>query len=51
MLGEYQVPMVRAVWLVKITLAYYVATSEAKMKKRQLPDSSQEWTSTLTCFR
>ena len=50
MLSEYQVPMVRAVWLVKMTSAYSVAISEAKMKKRQLPDSSQEWTSTLTRF-
>ena len=41
MLSEYQVPMVRAIWLIKMTAAYTVAISEAKMKKRQLPDSSQ----------
>lgn len=40
-LSEYQVPMVRAIWLIKMTSAYSVAISEAKMKKRQVPDSSQ----------
>lgn len=33
--------MSRAVWLIKMTSAYSVAISEAKMKKRQVPDSSQ----------
>ena len=33
--------MVRAIWLIKMTSAYSVAISEAKMKKRQVPDSSQ----------
>lgn len=33
--------MIRAVWLIKMTSAYSVAISEAKMKKRQVPDSSQ----------
>lgn len=42
-LSEYQVPMVRAIWLIKMTSAYSVAISEAKMKKRQVPDSSQGW--------
>lgn len=50
MLSEYQVPMVRAIWLVKMTSAYMVAISEAKVKKRQQPDSSQEWTVTLVRF-
>lgn len=40
-LSEYQVPMSRAIWLIKMTSAYSVAISEAKMKKRQVPDSSQ----------
>ena len=47
MLSEYQVPMVRAIWLIKMTAAYTVAISEAKMKKRQLPDSSQ---GVIFCF-
>lgn len=33
--------MSRAIWLIKMTSAYSVAISEAKMKKRQVPDSSQ----------
>lgn len=40
-LSEYQVPMSRAIWLIKMTSAYSMAISEAKMKKRQVPDSSQ----------
>lgn len=40
-LSEYQVPMTRALWLIKMTSAYSMAISEAKMKKRQVPDSSQ----------
>lgn len=30
--------MVRAMWLIKMTGAYYSAISEAKIKKRQPPD-------------
>nr|KAF6478099.1 mediator complex subunit 12L [Molossus molossus] len=37
-LARYSVPMVRAVWLIKMTCAYYSAISEAKIKKRQAPD-------------
>ena len=32
--------MSRAIWLIKMT-SYSVAISEAKMKKPQVPDSSQ----------
>ena len=42
-LSEYQVPTLRAIWLLKMNSAYSVAISEAKMKKRQVPDSSQGW--------
>ncbi|GAB6019774.1 hypothetical protein CHUAL_001322 [Chamberlinius hualienensis] len=49
-LFEYAVPMIRAAWFIKMTSAYTVAISEAKMKKRQLTDPSQEWTQTLTRF-
>lgn len=38
MLCEYQVPMLRAAWFIKLSSAYTVAVSEAKIKKRQLPD-------------
>lgn len=31
----------RAAWFVKLSSAYTVAVSEAKMKKRQLPDPTQ----------
>ena len=38
-LCEYQVPMMRATWFIKLNYAYTVAAaSEAKNKKRQLPD-------------
>ena len=41
MLCEYQVPMLRAAWFIKLSYAYTVAVSEVKIKKRQLPDPSQ----------
>lgn len=37
-LTEYQVAMPRAAWFIKLSSAYTVAVSEAKIKKRQLPD-------------
>ncbi|PNF33035.1 hypothetical protein B7P43_G16367 [Cryptotermes secundus] len=50
MLCEYQVPMLRAAWFIKLSYAYTVAVSEVKIKKRQLSDPSQEWTATLIKF-
>lgn len=41
LLCEFQVPMMRAAWFIKLSSAYTVAISEAKIKKRQLPDPSQ----------
>lgn len=38
LLCEYQVPMLRAAWFIKLSSAYTVAVSEAKIKKRQMPD-------------
>lgn len=38
MLCEYQVPVLRAAWFIKLSSAYTVAVSEAKIKKRQMPD-------------
>ncbi|KAI8498739.1 Mediator of RNA polymerase II transcription subunit 12-like protein, partial [Branchiostoma belcheri] len=49
-LCEYSVPLLRATWFVKMTSAYYVAISEAKIKKRQMNDPSQEWTQAMTRF-
>uniref|UniRef100_A0A2R5LGN9 Putative thyroid hormone receptor-associated protein complex subunit n=1 Tax=Ornithodoros turicata TaxID=34597 RepID=A0A2R5LGN9_9ACAR len=49
-LFEFSVPMLRAAWFIKMTSIYSVAISEAKMKKRQLPDPSQEWTQALCKF-
>ncbi|XP_071052506.1 mediator of RNA polymerase II transcription subunit 12 isoform X3 [Onthophagus taurus] len=49
-LCEYQVPMMRAAWFIKLSSAYTVAVTEAKMKKRQLPDPTTEWTGTLLKF-
>uniref|UniRef100_A0AAR5PM52 Mediator complex subunit Med12 domain-containing protein n=1 Tax=Dendroctonus ponderosae TaxID=77166 RepID=A0AAR5PM52_DENPD len=49
-LTEYQVPMMRAAWFIKLSSAYTVAVSEAKIKKRQMSDPTTEWTSTLLKF-
>ncbi|XP_045454352.1 mediator of RNA polymerase II transcription subunit 12-like [Melitaea cinxia] len=49
-LTEYQVAMPRAAWFIKLSSAYTVAVSEAKIKKRQLPDPTTEWTTTLIKF-
>lgn len=39
LLCEYQVPMMRAAWFIKLSSAYTAYTvSEAKNKKRQMPD-------------
>lgn len=39
LLCEYNVPLIRATWFIKLSSAYTVAVSEAKIKsKRQLPD-------------
>ncbi|CAG7719777.1 unnamed protein product [Allacma fusca] len=46
-LAEHNVPMVRAAWFLKMTASYNSAISEAKTKKRQMPDPSQEWTISL----
>ncbi|XP_046669089.1 mediator of RNA polymerase II transcription subunit 12 isoform X4 [Homalodisca vitripennis] len=50
LLCEYQVPLMRAAWFIKLSSAYTVAISEAKIKKRQMPDPTQEWTGTLLKF-
>lgn len=50
MLSENQVSMQRATWFIKLSSAYTVAVSEAKTKKRQMPDPAAEWTATLTKF-
>jgi len=51
-LYEYQVPMFKAEWFLKMSCAYQIALSESnnKSKKRQLPDPSQEWTNALCRF-
>jgi mediator of RNA polymerase II transcription subunit 12 len=50
MLCENQVSMQRASWFIKLSSAYTVAVSEAKIKKRQMPDPATEWTGTLIKF-
>ncbi|CAH0557477.1 unnamed protein product [Brassicogethes aeneus] len=50
MLCENQVPMIRAAWFIKLSSAYTVAVSEAKIKKRQMTDPTTEWTGTLLKF-
>lgn len=51
MLCEYQVPMLRAAWFIKLSSAYTVAVSEAKIKKRQLPDPTTGEIHVLSSFR
>ena len=41
LLCEHNVPLMRAAWFLKLSSAYTVAVSEAKIKKRQLPDPTQ----------
>ncbi|XP_055373234.1 mediator of RNA polymerase II transcription subunit 12 [Condylostylus longicornis] len=50
MLCENQVSMQRATWFIKLSSAYTVAVSEAKIKKRQIPDPTTEWTGTLVKY-
>lgn len=38
---EYQVPVLRATLFIKLSSAYTIAVSEAKAKKRTLPDPTQ----------
>lgn len=40
-LCDYQVPVLRATWFIKLSSAHTVAISEQKGKKRQLPDPTQ----------
>jgi len=40
-LAEHQVPLARATWFIRMTASYNSAISEAKTKKRLLPDPSQ----------
>jgi len=50
MLCENQVTLQRAAWFIKLSSAYTVAVSEAKIKKRQMPDPATEWTGTMIKF-
>lgn len=50
MLCENQVTMQRAAWFIKLSSAYTIAQSEAKIKKRQMPDPATEWTGTIIKF-
>lgn len=42
--------MQKAAWFIKLSSAYTVAVSEAKIKKRQMPDPATEWTGTIIKF-
>lgn len=50
MLCDNQVTMQRASWFIKLSSAYTTAVSEAKIKKRQIPDPATEWSGTLIKF-
>lgn len=41
LLCEYQVPVLRATWFIKLSSAYTVAVTEQKVKKRQSFDPTQ----------
>ncbi|XP_052783955.1 mediator of RNA polymerase II transcription subunit 12-like protein isoform X1 [Mya arenaria] len=49
-LCEFNVPMVKASWFIKMTAAYYLNMQENKPKKRQTVDQSLEWTIGLTKY-
>lgn len=51
-LYEFNVPMIKAEWFIKLSSAHQMAMSESnnKSKKRQMPDPSQEWTACLCKF-
>lgn len=49
-LCENQVSMQKSAWFIKLSSAYTVAVSEAKIKKRQMPDPATEWTGTIIKF-
>lgn len=49
-LSDNQVSMQKAAWFIKLSSAYTVAVSEAKIKKRQMPDPATEWTGTIIKF-
>lgn len=46
-LCEHQVSMRKAMWFIKLSAAYTTAVTEQKIKKRQVPDPSIEWTATV----
>ncbi|CAG2169792.1 unnamed protein product, partial [Oppiella nova] len=51
-LYEFKIPMFKAEWFVKMSAAHHLAISESnnKKSKRQLPDTSVEWTQALCKF-
>lgn len=49
-LCDNQVSMQKAAWFIKLSSAYTTAVSEAKIKKRQMPDPATEWTGTIIKF-
>lgn len=49
-LCDNQVSMQKAAWFIKLSSAYTAAVSEAKIKKRMMPDPTTEWTGTIVKF-
>nr|XP_033799825.1 mediator of RNA polymerase II transcription subunit 12 [Geotrypetes seraphini] len=49
-LAKYNVPVMRAAWLIKMTCAYYAAITETKVKKRHVIDPFIEWTQIITKY-
>lgn len=49
-LCDNHVSMQKAAWFIKLSSAYTTAVSEAKIKKRQMPDPATEWTGTIIKF-
>uniref|UniRef100_H2YRP4 Mediator complex subunit Med12 domain-containing protein n=1 Tax=Ciona savignyi TaxID=51511 RepID=H2YRP4_CIOSA len=49
-LAEYEVPMVRATWVIKMTSAYHLTQTDAKIKKRAGNDPNLEWTQAICKF-
>lgn len=46
-LCDHNVSMKKAMWFLKLSAAYTTTVTEQKIKKRQIPDPSIEWTATV----
>jgi hypothetical protein len=50
LLCKYNIPMSRAAWIIKITVAHNLLMNENRMRRKQASDPGQEWTGALTGY-